>query len=66
MSTACRTPAPIAGQQAQMLGQRKDALEQKVAGLEKQLDRMAGETAKDARTPRASWRKPPTASATTS
>ena len=29
-------------QQAQMLGQRKDALESKVAGLEKQLDRMVG------------------------
>ena len=35
------TPAPIACGSAQMLGQRKDALEQKVAGLEKQLDRMA-------------------------
>ena len=34
---------------AQMVGQRKDALEQKVAGLEQQLDRMANETAKDAK-----------------
>ena len=30
-----------------MVGQRKDTLEQKVAGLEQQLDRMANETAKD-------------------
>jgi hypothetical protein len=34
---------------AQMVGQRKDALEQKVAGLEQQLDRLANETAKDAK-----------------
>ena len=32
-----------------MLGQRKDALENKVAGLEKQLDRMVGEQTKDAK-----------------
>ena len=36
-------------QQAQLLGQRKDALENKVAGLEKQLDRMVGEQTKDAK-----------------
>jgi len=35
--------------QAQLLGQRKDALENKVAGLEKQLDRMVGEQARDAK-----------------
>ncbi len=35
--------------QAQVLGQRKDALENKVAGLEKQLDRMVGEQTKDAK-----------------
>jgi hypothetical protein len=34
---------------AQMVGQRKDMLEQKVAGLEQQLDRLANETAKDAK-----------------
>ncbi len=36
-------------QQSQLLGQRKDALENKVAGLEKQLDRMVGEQTKDAK-----------------
>ena len=35
-------------QQAQMIGQRKDALENKVANLEKQLDRMVGEQTRDA------------------
>ena len=34
---------------AQMLGQRKDALESKVAELEKQLDRMVGEQTKESR-----------------
>jgi hypothetical protein len=34
---------------AQMVGQRKDMLEQKVSGLEQQLDRLANETAKDAK-----------------
>ena len=34
---------------AQMLGQRKDALEAKVADLEKQLDRMVGEQTRDSR-----------------
>lgn len=36
-------------QKAQTLGQRKDALEGKVADLEKQLDRMIGEQTKDSR-----------------
>ncbi len=36
-------------QQAQLLGQRKDALENKVANLEKQLDRMVGEQTRDAK-----------------
>ena len=36
-------------QQQQMLGQRKDALESKVASLEKQLDRMVGETTRDSK-----------------
>lgn len=36
-------------QQSQLLGQRKDALENKVAGLEKQLDRMVGEQTKGAK-----------------
>ena len=36
-------------QQSQLLGQRKDALENKVSGLEKQLDRMVGEQTKDAK-----------------
>jgi hypothetical protein len=36
-------------QQAQLLGQRKDALENKVASLEKQLDRMVGEQSRDNR-----------------
>lgn len=36
-------------QQAQRLGQRKDALESKVAGLEKQLDRMVGEQTRESR-----------------
>lgn len=36
-------------QQAQLLGQRKDALEDKVANLEKQLDRMVGEQTRDAK-----------------
>ena len=36
-------------QKAQMLGQRKDALEGKVGELEKQLDRMVGEQTKDSR-----------------
>ena len=34
---------------AQMLGQRKDALEDKVADLEKQLDRMVGEQTRESR-----------------
>ena len=34
---------------AQLLGQRKDALESKVADLEKQLDRMVGEQTRDSR-----------------
>ena len=55
-----RSPA-----KAQMLGQRKDALEAKVASLEKQLDRMAGETTRDSKDTRASCRRPPAASATT-
>jgi hypothetical protein len=36
-------------QQAQTIGQRKDALESKVASLEKQLDRMVGEQTRDAK-----------------
>lgn len=35
--------------QQQLLGQRKDALESKVASLEKQLDRMVGEATRDSR-----------------
>jgi hypothetical protein len=36
-------------QKAQMLGQRKDALEGKVADLEKNLDRMVGEQTRESR-----------------
>jgi len=36
-------------QQAQLLGQRKDALENQVAGLEQQLDRMVGEQTKESK-----------------